>query len=275
MWFGSASDLDDELRVKQSDSVVAIVAKKKAAIREELSRLAKTDYWAGEYFYGDHVGVNSTILLAPESGFVFEWRGCLGLYDRNYGTVKVRDKKLELHCELPNDPDNGFEGVATSLLPLKWGDRNYLLDASKIVEFCNAYNAGEEPRTEAGGFFFLKNGDENKTAIGKPTLPDPFANYLFDSPVQARVIKIDESSYHAGKGTTRLRSTPVKLDVGRKHGVFLGAKFYLIDLSQVLFGEVSKLEEDNCTIVFEQDADSEYDLPPSSDSQFSSKARWQ
>jgi hypothetical protein len=55
-------------------------------VREEIKSLGH-HVWAGEYYFGDGLGVNVSLILAPKFGYVFEWRGCLGLYDRNYGAV--------------------------------------------------------------------------------------------------------------------------------------------------------------------------------------------
>src|SRR4051812_843941 len=37
--------------------------------------------WAGEYCCGDGLGMNVTIAIAPKTGVVYTWYGCLGLYD--------------------------------------------------------------------------------------------------------------------------------------------------------------------------------------------------
>jgi hypothetical protein len=54
----------------------------------------KAHAWAGKYHYGDGLGVNVDLSLAPKSGFVFTWHGCLGLYDLNYGGVEEADGRI-------------------------------------------------------------------------------------------------------------------------------------------------------------------------------------
>ena len=66
---------------------------KRELIEQELSKL-KMHPWAGDYYYGDGLGVNVELTLAPDSGFVFTWNGCLGLYDQNYGDVAEFDRKI-------------------------------------------------------------------------------------------------------------------------------------------------------------------------------------
>src|SRR5687767_13739491 len=64
----------------------AATAARERAFRDELTAFQEHP-WAGEYYYGDGLGVNVRLLLTPQSGFVFQWRGCLGVYDRNHGAV--------------------------------------------------------------------------------------------------------------------------------------------------------------------------------------------
>ena len=85
-------------------------------IRQEIGRL-KGHEWAGEYYEGDGLGVNVSLLIAPEHGFVFEWHGCLGLYDRNYGCVATTNGRLQLSFAYSNKQE-GFEGLATEFVPV-------------------------------------------------------------------------------------------------------------------------------------------------------------
>ncbi|OGV42527.1 MAG: hypothetical protein A2X46_04470 [Lentisphaerae bacterium GWF2_57_35] len=67
--------------------------------------------WAGEYYCGDGLGVNVSLLLAPGAGYVFEWHGCLGLYDRNYGHVTETNGRIRLSFAFKNER-KGFQGIA-------------------------------------------------------------------------------------------------------------------------------------------------------------------
>jgi hypothetical protein len=70
--------------------------------------------------------VNTTLSIAPKAGFVFEWHGCMGLYDRNYGSVTWTNNRLELSFKFKNDRQ-GFQGLANELVPVSWGKRRYLV----------------------------------------------------------------------------------------------------------------------------------------------------
>jgi len=79
-------------------------------------------FWAGEYDEGDGLGENVSLILAPETGFVFEWHGCAGLYDRNYGTVREANGKIRLGFTFSNN-QKGFQGISPELVPVAWGKR--------------------------------------------------------------------------------------------------------------------------------------------------------
>ena len=66
-----------------------------------------------------------------------------------------------------------------------WGPRLYLIEANRVVSFCNAVNAGDEPRKESRYQFLLREGDWTKEAKGSPKIPKPWqGKYLLVSPVQ-------------------------------------------------------------------------------------------
>src|ERR1700730_15103618 len=69
---------------------------RKGKIQAEIKGLGEHP-WAGEYYEGDGLGVGISLSLAPESGFVFEWHGCMGVYDRNYGELRRRQGSSLLH----------------------------------------------------------------------------------------------------------------------------------------------------------------------------------
>lgn len=95
--------------------------------------------WAGKYHMGDGLGVNVSLSLSPEAGFTFEWHGCMGLYDRNYGNVTSSEGVIRLHPIFENE-QQGLRGIATEFTPVRWGDRRYLVPPNEMIEFCNKVN---------------------------------------------------------------------------------------------------------------------------------------
>jgi hypothetical protein len=160
-------------------------------IEQELKSLHEHP-WAGHYYYGDGLGVNVRLDLAPRSGFVFTWHGCLGLYDLNYGKVEETGGRVKLVFRFPND-QKGFQGIASELIPVFWGERHYLIPPDRVVDFTNAINAGFEPRSGLHGRFLLNGGDELKPVRGKPNIPSQYSAYLLEHPIEAEISSVKES----------------------------------------------------------------------------------
>lgn len=184
-------------------------------IRDEISSLPN-HRWAGEYYEGDGLGVNVSLMLAPKSGFVFELRGCMGLYDVNQGQITDRFGALELAFRFPNQR----KIFAQQLVPIAWGARRYLIASDKMIEFCNAVNAGQEPRDRRHGFYLLRRGDEAKQANGSPDVPDEFKCYLLSNPIEAQLIEVKER---------RGKQTRVRLNRGENDGLLSGMELHLVD----------------------------------------------
>ena len=202
---------------KRADTNLAARTKQ---IQQELESL-KVDSWAGNYYYGDGLGVNVKLSLAPKSGFAFTWNGCLGLYDMNYGDVVESGGKIRLVPLLPNE-NKPFEGVAREFLPIVWGDRHYLIATDEVVRFANSINAGFEPRKGAGGMFLLRGEDASKPVTGNPSLPLEYSEYLLKHPIDAEIALVKNSHIKESE-----RLTTVLLNVGASQGVKKGMEFYL------------------------------------------------
>src|SRR5256885_5650535 len=193
-----------ESEQKLTDASIAASEEQTKRIQLELRHLKNHD-WAGEYFFGDGLGVNVSLALAPDSGFVFSWRGCLGLYDLNYGEVEFSDGTIKLRFKYPNKRV-GFEGIAPEFLPVRWGKRRYLVALDRMVDFTNAINAGTEPNTLFGGQsgrFLLRRGDEKGQVAGQPNIPAEYRSYLLASPIKAKISSVQQTNVkHSDRITT-------------------------------------------------------------------------
>jgi len=199
---------------------------KRALIQQELQTL-KAHPWAGEYYYGDGLGVNVDLSLAPKSGFAFTWNGCLGLYDLNYGDVVETDGRIRLVLRLPNESE-GFRGIAPEFIPVVWGERHYLISPEEVVKFANAINAGFEPRGGAGGRFLLRRDDVSKSVSGFPNLPPQYSEYLLKQPIEAEISSVKESRIEGSE-----RITTAVLNVGTAQGVRQGMEFWVYEPSAI------------------------------------------
>jgi hypothetical protein len=194
------------------------------AIKAELETGSVAD-WAGEYGYGDGLGVNVGLALAPDHGFAYRWTGCLGVYGQNYGSVSDRNGRLVLDHVHPNKPGS-FGGFSKILVPVPWGDRLYLVGEEQLGDFVNAVNSGSEPCSDMCTSFLLRADDRKAKVTGQPTLPAEYAARLLDKPLYARVTKIIEGDQMAVDDEYHDRSATVELDVGRNGGLWEGMEFY-------------------------------------------------
>ncbi|MGO9096013.1 MAG: hypothetical protein ACLQGV_12390 [Bryobacteraceae bacterium] len=239
-------------------------------IKAELAQL-KGHEWAGEYYWGDGLGVNVSLLLAPKAGFVIWWRGCLGLYDVNYGGVEATGGRLKLQFELPNGGGNSA-GFDPELAPVLWGDRRYLIASDKMLKFVNYVNAGFEPRHEVFGEFFLIKGDERKAARSAPQIPAEYRDLLLRVPIRTRISSVGMSrSGRVGWCASEGRATLVVLDAGNAQGVRSGMEFYVFRPASARYLSVraTKVEAGSSEAEVQQCAE---DAPPSPKWKLSARA---
>ncbi|MES1263147.1 MAG: hypothetical protein ABUL69_02245, partial [Peristeroidobacter soli] len=199
-------------------------AQRAAEIQAELIEGSAAE-WAREYHFGDGLGVNVTFAIAPNRGFISIWEGCLGVYGRSLGTVTESNGKLLLNHEAPNQP-GGFGNFSKVLVPVRWGERRYLVGEEQLGEFVNAVNSGYG---ECTGYcptkFLLRTGDEDLKQTGRPELPAEYAARLLGEPMYARVTRVVEPDLEVVDDEYRWRKALVELDVGRNGGAWEGMEF--------------------------------------------------
>lgn len=172
-----AADRDAEFAAKFSRRAVDVWDQRSQRASDELEEL-RDHQWAGRYYRGDGLGSNATLTLAPESGCVFIRTGCLGVYDRNVGdVVEQEDGSIRLALQHANRT-KGFRGVAEHLVPIRWGNRRYLVAADDLRRFALNVWLRREPRDGMHGSFFLRDGDHKKRVGGKPVAPAAYSRYF-------------------------------------------------------------------------------------------------
>ncbi len=172
--------------------------------------------------------MNTSLILAPSSGYVFEWHGCLGLYDRNYGAVTPEGRKLGLSFAFENVRE-GFRGIAPEFVVIPWGPRVYLVPADDVIGFCNDVNTGAEPRTDIHGEYLLREGDERTKVSGDPELPVEYRDCLLRRPVETAVLEVGTFALRPSVSDWNFRDTPLTLAAGSEQGLRLGMQLYVTD----------------------------------------------
>ncbi len=187
--------------------------------------------------------MNVSLSLAPKAGYVYEWHGCLGLYDRNYGTVEEKDGTLRLSFTFDHQRE-GHLGIAERLVPIAWGEREYLVPAKEIVGFCNEINEGSEPRKEVHGMSLLRVGDEQKKVAGVPAVPKAFEPYLLSKPIETEIVGVGKPTTTSSGGDVDKVTIRVTLKHGAKAGLLPGMRLHVIRPDGVSDSiELEKVEE--------------------------------
>ena len=222
------SDFDEldgmeDLWKKYSPQTDKKIEKMRRKIDKEITKL-NDEHWAGHYYLGGGTGVNIYLDISPKSGFVLEWQGCMGRYDRNYGKVKVENGIIYLEFEIWN-MKQGFQGFDSQYLPVKWGEKRYLIPSEDIIGFCNNINHGREPRTGCWGSFFLNEEDYDKKVQGLPDIPEKYKPYILKKPINAKIVKVGKT--FKKNLDSDLRYVLVTLNVGLVEGVLEGLEFQI------------------------------------------------
>ncbi len=196
------------------------VEAQRAAIDKETLATPKVA-WAGDYYFGDGMGQNVSLSLAPVSGVAATWQGCLGTYSANKGRVIPQaDGSLLLEYEQPND-QRGI-GFADHLIPVAWGERMYMISQDELPAFASAVNLGDEPRKDAQGSFLMRTGDEQRKVYGVPALPPAQQSLIREVPLEVGVVSVDRlRDKDADHFECRYR---LELDHGANDGLAAGMK---------------------------------------------------
>jgi hypothetical protein len=160
-------------------------------------------------------------------------------FTNNVITLTVSERTARPHSGLVeqvmqegnNETSTGNEasarGTIYRLMPVRWSDRLYLINEDDLLQFCNAINAGVEPRQAQGTFgffgtFYLRAGDENKPAAGIPEVPETWRAYILNRPVTGRISDI--------------RNNVATVNIDRGHGLKEGMQFVIGDREPSIFG---------------------------------------
>jgi hypothetical protein len=96
------------------------------------------------------------------------------------------------------------------VIPVKWGDRQYLISAAYFEYFCNAVNTGLEPvQSGQRRSYLLRESDEQHEVEGLPDVPPAWRDRMLPAPVVGHVLSEEEDG-------------SVTIALGRRDGVRAG-----------------------------------------------------
>jgi hypothetical protein len=146
----------------------------------------------GRYFFGFYITYH--LVIDPDGCFTFRSSDCLGEFDRNAGSWRLTGDTLVLEPERPNTYA-GFQGMGVRFIPVKWGERHYLVDENEMPGFCAAAAEGDLPVWDGiHGLDYVKlDGGSLPPAEGMPLIPERFRTFLEDGPVGGTVVRIEAS----------------------------------------------------------------------------------
>lgn len=146
----------------------------------------------GDYYFGDGLGMNCTLSLTPDHRFIYRNRGCLGEYDRNKGSWKLNGDRLELRPEKRNK-EYGYE-VNVHFVPIKWGERLYLVDENEAPGFCAALKHDFPKVADIHGLDFIQCKKRKLPSTGgKVVMPARYRTFYEQGAIEATVVRVEKN----------------------------------------------------------------------------------
>ncbi len=153
--------------------------------------------WAGSYYVGDGTGMNVRIQVAPKSGLSYRWRGCLGTYGARNGVIEtVYSNGLKIKfSEGPEADEMHF--MTDIVYFVRWGDRRYLVPATKLQRFVDNFREGGFSRSAMFGIPRMDGRNvmgswRESMPDGLPELPVEFMKQLRYKEVALKFTKVEE-----------------------------------------------------------------------------------
>ncbi len=197
--------------------------------------------WAGQY--AGHFGVdsNESLELTPDARFALHTEG-LHAGPRSLGRWRL-DGDLIRFDFASDAPAAGDWFYAKGLVPVRWGDRRYLLRPSELPAFCNSVNNGTESAHRSRSFFV----DHGECRVsGLPELPTEFAERLRAAPLTTRVARVidepvpDEEPSRSGWTRTR-----VQLDAGSRDGLRTWTELFVVEPEMSGWVELARIDDES------------------------------
>jgi hypothetical protein len=153
----------------------------------DISRLA------GEYSFGNSFDENYSLEISADGRFLFKKSSYESVKDEESGAAKLEGNRLVLTPE--KSRKTWPRGMSSVLMPISWGQRLYLVPEDDIAGFSNDVNRGTEPVSRGSvGRYYLREGDWDRPATGKPDLPTEWKERLLEKPATGKIAGRDPRS---------------------------------------------------------------------------------
>ncbi len=178
----------EEAAVHSSDAAVVTLRRGNAA-SPNLAEL-DADYIYGNGFVYEHLEVgrlgqfhyqwrNDVVRDEPHDNDRWESRGSCSIVYGMLRLVMQGAYSSELRKGMKND-----------FVPIRWGNRRYLIPKKERVVFCSAVNQGIVPRYMRSGPFSLDQTELRKPPPGHPDVPAAWAPFVLQKPVSGTITEI-------------------------------------------------------------------------------------
>jgi hypothetical protein len=167
----------------------------------------------GTYVRGGHGMWDDSLTIDAAGGMSRRYSSDGGAFTLA-GTAQLSGTKV---CILPTESHGNSSWSDPCFQIVPWGRRLYLVEASRMLQFCNAVNAGEEPRTGDLGSTLMREGGWKKGVDGKPEVSSEWRPFLLPAPVFGRV-------------TADAGDRDLWISLGASSGMRAGMQLYLVNV---------------------------------------------
>lgn len=213
--------------------------------------------WAGRYLVGDGLGKNVHICIGPSGNVSYEWYGCEGLYDGNYGKIVERlPDGMRIKWEI--DPSfSTYHEVSERMYFVTHAEDRFVISTDQLLDFVNAFNEGGFRRErlpaarlrEFADWSLRRDAVRDRNAL--PTLPAPYDKYVLREPTEWTIESMDIGSTETVTGEVKTLTASARIKGGSDQGAFVGMELPWRN-EQSDFGTftITKVDPGSCTAEF-------------------------
>ncbi len=235
------------------------------AILQELEKFDRTSLpendwsrmWAGRYLVGDGLGKNVHICIGPSGDIAYQWYGCMGLYDGNYGKITERlPDGMRIKWEI-NSIFSSYRQVSERMYFVTQDTDRFVISTYQLLDFVNTFNEGGFGRENLPAARLRQHDDwslrrdaaMNFNAL--PTLPAPYDTYILRNPTEWTIESIEPFEMKHVTGDVNMFNTTARIKGGSDQGAFVGMELPWRS-EQFDFGTftITKVEPGSCTAEF-------------------------